>query len=484
MADLSTVIERTLTEELLPTIESKRVAADKVYPRIKSTSMGVQRDKQGRGHKVIKTFSIGVAGGAKFRSLMTSPVVSGPNNFNAYGDPNGYPTIGEVTAPSFFYLETSLIEHVGNIFIPGDFMRTDQYSASIGSVIAKNMQGVAELVNSQECAMFYTNDTYRSLGDIGDTSATVTNGSDTSSVVVNLAGTNASGRIHRLRPGMLIDLYKSDGTVKRNAGFLLAIDDVDVLNAKITLRRVDGSSFQTTDTLNGGVTFGGSGADDDIIVIKDSISLGANGLNTWIVDSGTLFGLTLANKSLFKSYKPSSEGAVLSESRLNARYYKFYEAYPDKNLDTAITTMGALLGLIDNLEGSSRANARYDRNGEKLTPNLGFNGFNYSFGDRDINVVTSTWVTEGEWYAVQLANNNLKRYIPPALPGAGYNSEVGNELEFIAPTMGSKNIFLPALLPNSAVTDFVQAPFRRQWQVLPDDPVSMKLTGITPITVP
>lgn len=489
MTTLSQAIQSTLREELEPTIASVTNYMDPIFPMIKRSSKKVQNRGLGRGYKVIKTFSVGIAGGAKFTSEVGgSNVVSGPDNFNMFDSPLTYPGLDETTAPAYFTSEISLIEHKGNFFIPHVFLRSDQYNSSIGSVIGDMMKGVGKLVAQQECSQFWTDATYFALGDLGDTSANVANGSDAFSVVVDLAGTSASGRVHRFIQGMLVDLWNSTGATQRNSDFKLAVDDVDTLNRKITLRRLDGGTLDTATVLNGAVTFAGAGGDNDILVIKDSLSKGPTNLNTWIQNSGTLFGINLAIRSSFKSYIPTAESAALSESLLNKRYYRFGQAYPDVWLDTAITTDGALMGLIDNLDGyvsgtnSQDGRMRYDRNGEALKPTLGFSGFNYSFNGRPVTIHTSTYVEPGYWYGIQLANGNLTRYVPPGLPGASGNAEIGNELEFVASVEGVSDSIFAHVPSANKFTDFLQAPFTRQFNVLPEDPRSMKLSGITEIS--
>lgn len=489
MATLSDAIQYTLLEEFLPTISSQSVFMDPVYAQIKRSSRRVVNRGIGRGHNVNKTFVIGVSGGAKFTTVAGSNVVSGPDNFNMFDTPQTYPGIDEVTAPAYFTATIGLIEHRGNFFLPQQFLRMDQYASSIGSVVGDMMKGVATLIAHQEAAQFWTDSTYFALGDLGDTSANVANVSgDTAAVTVDLAGTSAGGKVHRFLQGMLVDIWDSTGATQRNPGFMIAIDDVDTLNRVITLRRLDGGELQTTTTLNGGITYGGAGGDNDIIVIRESLSKGPTNINTWIKTSGTLFGIDLAIHSSFKSYVPSAESAALSESLLNKRYYRFGEGYPGVWLDTAITTNGCLLGLIDNLDGfvsgsnSQDGRMRFDRNGEMLKPNLGFSSFNYSFNGRPVTVHTSQFVDASTWYGIQLAGGNLVRYVPPGIPGAQSDGEIGNELEFTAPIKGASNSIFMHALSGGKPTDFVQAPFLRQWNTLPNDPRSMKLTGITEIT--
>lgn len=490
MAALSTAIQNVLREELESGIRDTLGMLDVVYQKTILTSQRVERNRQGRGYKVIKTYGVGLSGGAKFESPDTESTITGPENFNVFGAPSTYPGIDEVTAPTQFQANVSLIQHRGNFFLPIEYMRFDDYNASIGSLVAQLTQGVSKKIAQQEASAFYTDATYKALGDVGDSSVTMTNVSgNTSAMTINLAGTSASGRVHRFMQGMLIDLYKSDGTVKRNADFMLGIDDVDALNNIITVVRLDGGEFQAATSLNGGITYGGSGGDNDIIVLKDSLSHSLVNMNSWIVNSGTLFGVDLAKHSCWKSYIPSAESAPLTENLLNKRYYKVTESYPDLWLETAITTNGILLGFIDNLDtgaaGSGSAQYgrfRFDRNGETLKPRAGFSGFEYSFNGRPVTIHTSTYLDEGYWYGLSLRDGNLKRYVPPPLPGARKDSKIGHELEFIAPIGGSDSIFAHATVAGR-LTDFVQAPFKRQFQIMPEDPRSMKLSGITPISL-
>lgn len=484
MATLATAIQNVLREELETGIRDTLGKLDTVYQNTVLSSQRVERNKQGRGYKVIKTYGVGLAGGAKFESPDTESTVSGSDNFNMFGAPATYPGIDEVTAPTQFQANVTLIQHKGNFFLPIEYMRFDQYDASIGSLVSQLVKGVSTKIAQQEAASFYTDATYKALGDVGDSSATVANVSgNTSKVTVNLAGTSASGRVHRFMQGMLVDLWKSDGTIKRNADFLIAIDDVDPLNNTITLMRMDGQEFQTTTSLNGGITYATAGGDNDWIVIKDSVSHGLTNMNSWIVNSGTLFGVDLAKHSHWKSYIPSALSAVLTENLLNKHYYKFAESYPGIWPESAITTWGVLLGLIDNLGASDNAGRfRFDRNGERLNVKAGFSAFDYAFAGRPVTVYTSTYQDEGTWHGIQLTDGNLKRYVPPPLPGAKKDAKVGNELEFIAPLGGSDSIFMHATVGGRA-TDYVQAPFKRQFQIMPEDPRSIKLTGITPISV-
>ena len=368
---------------------------------------------------------------------------------------------------------------------------------------------MGELLAQQEASVFYsTSATTGELAAIGDASANTTDkispATDTSVMLFDISGTSASGRVHRFRPGMMVDLYDSAGAVQRNVGFFLVIDNVAPLTNTIEIRRIDGGTFQKATVLGGGVTYdtGDAGGDDDIIVIKDSVNITPKGIESWIADGSTnnsFFGIDVRNFSQYKSYVPLAISAALTESVLNAKFAQFYEAFPGKRIDAALTTMGVLIGFIDNIDsnvqGASELSitdhkgvvgprGHYDRNGQPLTVEAGWEAFRYRFASRPVQIFTSTYMNPGTMYAGRMLRGGITRYVPPPIPGAKVDSRFGTEVEFVAPiggTGGMQGIFKHAHGTAGATTDFVEAPFVRQWNVMPDQPNWMKLSSITEV---
>ncbi|MEK7383043.1 MAG: hypothetical protein AAB262_07130, partial [Elusimicrobiota bacterium] len=119
MSTISDAIQNTLKEELAPGIQDALWELDPVYPNIVRSSQQVVRNEGiGRGHKIIKIYGVGVAGGAKFGAAGGGNVLSGPNNFTAYDTPLTFQSLSETTAPTQFILTTNLISHTGNFFLP------------------------------------------------------------------------------------------------------------------------------------------------------------------------------------------------------------------------------------------------------------------------------------------------------------------------------------------------------------------------------
>ena len=499
MATITDAVANTLEAKIVPTIFEALWDLDPVYPMIQRSSTRVVRNRGiGKTWQVLKTWVTGTAGGAKFQSAQGGDVLSGPQNFNMYDTPQSFQGVDEVSSPAYIQSNVSLIEHRGNFYLPHQILRADRLSASIGSVVAQNLKGVAMLLAQQEAAVFYSaSASTGELADVGDSSANMANktspSADTSVMILDVSGTSASGRVHRFLPGMMVDFYDSTGTTKRNSGFFVVVDNVDPLDNKIHFRRVDGGAFQTTTSLGGGITYATAGGDNDIIVIKDSVNQAPKGLESFIADGSTVtdfFGIDVRNFSQYRSYVPSAINAALTENILNRHFAKFFESFPGKKLDTALTTMGVLIGFIDNIDtynpavASQPGRVRYDRNGMPLTIEAGWEAFRYRFASRSVEIFTTTYGSPGTMYAGKIRGGGLTRYVPPAIPGAKVDSRFGTEVEFIAPiggTGGMQGIFKHAHGTTGATTDFVEAPFVRQWNVMPDQPNWMKLTGITEV---
>ncbi len=497
MSSISDSIQLTLEEKIVPTIFESLWELDPIYPMIARSYANVVRNQGiGRNWTILKTHVTGMSGGAKFTSVAGGNVISGPKNFNVYDTPNAFQAIDETTAPAFVQTSVSLIEHRGNFYLPHQIMRADQLNSSIGSVVAQNLKGVADILAQQEAATFYsTNTSTYQLADIGVTATNVSDTSgDGSAMDFDVSGASASGRIHRFRQGMLVDIYNSAGTVKRNVGFTLGIDNVDPLAKTVTIRATDGSTFQVATSLNGGVTYAGAGGDNDIIVIKDSIGVAPNGIESFIADGTTLtswFGIAVANYGQFKSYLPLPISGPLTDTVLNRHCAMFFESFPGRKMDCMLTTMGALIGYIDNLDTGAQGGLtaqdgrmRYDRNGKALEIEAGWESFKYRFASRAMEIYTSTYVEPGVLYAGKIKNGGITRYVPPPIPGSKQDARFGAEVEFVAPIGGSggyQGIFKHAHNSTGATTDFIEAPFVRQWNCMPTQPNWMKLSGITEI---
>lgn len=482
-------VANTLREELLPTIYELGGPHDPVFSMARRSWTNVVRDKGlGRNLKVKKVWGIGLAGGGNFGSALGSEVLSGPQNFQVFGAPETWPGLDEMVIPTFPTTEVQLIKQKLNVPVPRDILQSDAMDASIGPILPHIIKGFGNLAMQMECSAFYsTAPSTVALAAIGDTSATVTNVSgDTTAINIDLNGTDATGRIHRFEKGMLVDLYDSTGTTKRNANFQVFVDNVDRAGQVIRLRRLDGNSLQVDTVLGGGVSYDGTGGDDDIIVMKDSLGFTPGTMESWIADGTTItdfFGIDVRNLSDFKSIREDLSSNPLTEGLLNEHVGYFYESFPNAVLDKAITTNGVLLSFIDNLDnlvqGTDVANPgryRYERNGKPVTIEAGWNSFNYRFGGAKITFYTSRYAEKG---AVTFGKFDITRFIPPPIPGAATDRRVDGELQFVGAVDGSpyQGIFVPLPSTNGRFTNFMQAPCERKSVMMPGQPNFLKLTS-------
>ena len=497
---MESTLSRTIREEILPSIYELGGPKDPVYSMAKRSWTNVKRDQGiGRNYQVHKVWGLGLAGGGSFGSALGSNMLNADAwNFSAFGNPETWPGFDEVSAPTFLRSRVTLIKHKLNMFIPHDIMQSDQLNSSIGAVAPFYIKGLAKLALQQELGAFYsTAPTTVAIAGIGTTAATVTNASgDTTAINVNLGGTLAVGRIHRLHKGQLVDLYNAAGTVKRNTNFQVFVDNVDYLAQVVRLRRLDGGDLQTTTVLGGGVTYAGAGGDLDIIVLKDSLGFTPGTMESWVADGSTIttfFDIDVRDHGDFKSLRPSAISAPLTESLLNRHVGYFYESFPDAQLKRGITTMGVLLGFIDNLDSVNQGGMtsgstnttypgrfKYERQGKALDVEAGWDTFNYRFGGRQLDIYTSRYMAKGRFYGGLF---DLTRFVPPPVPGSKMDSRIGEEIQFLGSTGGSAydSIFVRADY-NDRFTNMLQCPAERKSVVMPGQPNFLELTGITEMT--
>lgn len=499
---LESTLSQTIREEILPGIYELGAIKDPLYMLAKRSWSNVERKGLGRDYLVKKVWGMGLAGGGTFGTALGSNMQSDPTwSFSAFGTPETWPGFDEVAAPTFVTSQVQLIKHKLNMFIARDILQTDQLNASVGAVTPHYLKGLSKLALQQELGAFYSiTPATVALVAIGDASATVSNVSgDTGAINVDISGASASGatgRIHRLEKGQLVDLYNAAGTVKRNSNFLVYVDNVDHSAQVVRLRRIDGGELQTTTTLGGGITYAGAGGDDDIIVLKDSLGFTPANLESWVADGTTVtdfFGITVANHSEFKSMRRDLGAAPLTESFLNRYVGYFKESFRDADIKHALTTNGVLLGFIDNIEsvvnqGSSSTGGtntvypgrfRYERNGKAVDVKAGWDKFEYRYGGRSIDIHTSTYMEKGRFYAGDL---DIDRFVPPPIPGTRNDSRIGDEFQFLAPSGGGTydSIFTRAD-HNGKFSNMLQSPAERKMVCMPRNPNMLLLHNIEEI---
>jgi len=497
---LESTLSQTLREELLPSIYERGVIKDPVYAMARRTWSNVVRNEGiGRDYKVKKVWGMGLAGGGSFGSPLGSDMINDSTwSFSAFGTPETWPGYDEVSAPTFLTSEVQLVKHKLNLFVPRDILQADRLNSSIGAVMPFYVRGLSKLALQQELGTFYsTLPTTVALASIGDASSTVTDGPDTSSINIDLSGASSSGatgRIHRLEKGQLVDLYKSDGTVKRNTNFLIFVDNVDYETQVVRLRRIDGGELQDSTTLGGGINYDSADGDGDIIVLKDSIGYTPGTMAAWVADGTTItdfFGITVTNHGEYKSILRDLSSAPLTESLLNRYVGYFKESFRDGDLPRAVTTNGVLLGFIDNIDanvqGATEASTvgvygprfRYERNGRAVDVQAGWDKFNYRYGGRSMEIHTSTYMEKGRFQAGMF---DIDRFVPPPIPGTRTDQRISDEMQFLASSGSSAyDSIFTRYDHNGKFSNLLQAPAERKCVMMPRTPNFLLLTSVAEI---
>lgn len=500
---LESTLSQTLREELLPSIYERGVIKDPVYAMARRTWSNVVRNEGiGRDYRVKKVWGLGLAGGGSFGSPLGSDMVNDPAwSFSAFGTPETWPGFDEVSAPTFLTSQVQLVKHKLNLFIPRDILQTDRLNSSIGAVTPFYVKGLAKLALQQELGAFYsTAPSTVALATLGNTSATMSDVSgDTGAMNADISGASgslATGRIHRLEKGQLVDLFDSTGATKRNTNFLVYVDNIDYEAQVVRLRRIDGGEFQVDTVLGGGISYDGAGGDLDIIVLKDSVGFTPGTMAAWVADGTDItdfFGITVGDHGEYKSIKRDLSAAPLTESLLNRYFGYFKESFRDSDLTKAVTTNGVLLGFIDNIDavanqGSSQfgdtntvvpGRFRYERNGRAVEVEAGWDVFNYRYGGRKCHIHTSTYMEKGRFQAGEF---DIDRFVPPPIPGTRMDQRIGDEMQFLASSGASAfDSIFTRYDHNGKFSNLLQAPAERKSVMMPRTPNFLLLHNIAEI---
>jgi len=479
-------LANVLKEELSFVRAESEPEVDGIFSKFENSSAGVERGV-GRTWQVLHTFSTGLAGGFK------NVLASGPSTADttatgqslAWGSsPRTFPALTEVTAPNYFQRTLTLVQGMGNLALPFQYSQADRLDASIMSAVSLIMKGTGKKVTQSDAIMLYQNDR-GGAGTIADRAiiALVTAGDGAGntdvvdgpqtgvSLTITFDGTNVLGRVGRLMPGMLVDLY-TDADVKQNsaAGSLgaavdLIVQSVDYVSKSFVLATVDASTGLAPADVDA----------NDYIVLKDSVGVGPSGFEDWMVNSGTAFGVALASQPQLKSLI-AAVGGVLDETTKNKFVGGFFDAYGSMySVDTMITTTGVLNAHLESLDGLGR----YDRQNQAMKPREGWVSIDYTWGGRGMQILLSRYMKSGQALFMKSLDGNLKRYIPPPVKSTRKGvPDFPQDIQFIAPWLGSSSIFMPAT-SSDGVTEFAQAPFTYFREFAPVQMPGIKLTGLT-----
>jgi hypothetical protein len=470
-SDAISVLSTLLREELHLGRKEMEPKIDGTFSKIYTTSRGVKRGI-GRAWQRVITFSTGVAGAGKNVDA-SGPATPDTGNFGQSGKwatpSRTYPGVTDQAFPGSVQKKITLVELMGSIAVPLHWAEASALDASMLDEVDRLIRGNARHMAQMDADAFYSNNaTTRALLTVTDsTSAFVTAQKGTGGIIdFDMAG--CSGRIGRFVPGMMVDYVdESQATdvphAKGGAG--LIVTKVDYLAKQITCW--NGSDSGATMSLD----------DDDYLIQAGSLAggtvYGTSGMESWLINTGTAFNLNVANQPQFKSLI-ASVGAVLDDQILNKYIAGFYDAYGGMwDLDSIITTSGVAVSYLESLDGLGR----FQRNAKAMTVKGGWISIDYTFGGEPFELLISRYQLAGQAYIVKMGDNNIKRYVPPPMKGSQGGNGLALEYQWVAPMMGSRNIFLPDRNSSAALTQFMLAPYNAWRELCPEQIPGIKLTG-------
>lgn len=485
---MSTMIEsisNVLRETIEQGLETTSPGVDNTLMQIMRSTEGVTKGDWGRTYLVKKVFQHGIAGTHGWRSTLGGTVAldgSGSDQVSMFGS-GDLPTAGpafqawqgmeESTAPGFVIRTISLKEGFGHFAVPDHLAMADQLDSVVGPIVGGIAKGAVERIRLSYVHTLWKLDSAYSTnaaaaGAIGE----FTGAGAAISAAGTLTITLTKGKIQSFAPGLVIDVYRKTSSAVSlvhgvNTTTRLVVQNVNYLARQFTVIAVnDATSTFPAETL---------------MILPDRTLLTTDSANTrstpsgwvdWIKSSGTVFGISLTTNPWLRSIKDLSNSGALTGDKLNYYITGFHEAYQRKP-SALITTPGVITGLLDNVDTSNVL--RYDVQGEAKSVVAGFAPFAYVYDGMKIDILSTTQCFTGTVILTEL-NGNIKRYVPPAMPGAGKGGMgFSGEVQFWAPSYGLKSIFMPGYNAAAALVDGRWAPYKTFCEFCPDRPQSIML---------
>lgn len=493
---LVATLERTTTEDFGRTIRDATHDIDPWSKNLVESSMGVTRDGLGRGWTKICVFKTGLGGAASWRSV-AGPAPTAPTSGNAvdlnaqfgiYGSPQTFPAASEHTVPAYVQASATLKEMYGSFTVPLEIMRLDQLSTNIANQVGAIIEGAARRVAIREILAFWG--IKETLTNGGETQGAYVSGTTSGTCVIDmggslLAGTPTNARVLnaddgityydclRLQSGEAFDVFEDNGGTITNLSASTGPVFVawsDPIAREVKLVGYSGSDITLTDGRQFQLHPRSSSATDGTDITTNQPTC----LESVVTDTGTVYGLNLTYYPYFKSVVKALNGP-LTETILN-RYVAIamHSKSMGDRIDSCVTTPGVKANYIASLDYTGFRNAART----PIRVNDGYSKeWDYSYDGMNMSIETSNFCPSGTLYGLKLRDSNWQKITPPGIPGTGSDNRFGDGVEFIgSPTHPS--IFVPVRNSSAAMTDAVEAPFKRWVEFVPEVVSGLKLTGL------
>lgn len=487
-------LSKIIREQLEPNMMALEPKVDPFMSKVAVSSDGVVT-QYGRGFQKIQTFVTGMGGAVKNvgaagpTDIVTDVALTGQVQAWDQTKVRTFPGLSRNVDPGYVQKTIGLVQFMGSMTFPLQFYMANALDPTIIDPIKIKMKGFAKNLLQMDCNAIYAENAVTKAYVTAATGAVGGSKWAYSSNILTILMDSSSlvtGRIARLIPGTpvsYVDVSANGGAGATVAwGMVISTDYVGstkqvkvYLNASVTVG--DGDFLVTADSHRDNLTSGGE-------------SYGVSGLNNWIVTSGSPYGLSLTTHPQFKSISASLSGGVLDETVLNKYIAAFYDGYGDMySLDGVLTTNAALVAILDSFDGLGR----FIRDGKALDVKMGWTSIGYVWNGQDFEFAASRYMTPGTAY-IWKWQDNVRKLIPPNAEGMSGAPGFQRGCMFVAPFMGSKNIFLPERYTPSiaesgsasytdvgALTEFQIAPCVGFREFVPEQLPGIKLTSVAEI---
>lgn len=488
MAAIQTAISKLFEEDLdggvvdsLPVVDS--------FAEEWANMQTSQRDGIGRGWQVINTFSESLSGAVRFVAAGGAELATNQLTHSTVpGNPREYPGLDESALTAYIQKTIPLVEALGNTFVPQHFMHQDVQPAAIWSSVEDILRGTAKTIALSDVFCTYAIDAYKSICQIPSSLDT-----NTGSVAIF---SPVGGQPGSIQNGQNVDLLDSSG-LKLNS-VLCRVDGVryvpdatddTVGYGEVTIKTVDGSVGWNTASLPSGYVVP---ADPTVAVGTAWPAHGIAGPESWLINTGTAFGINVGTYEQFKSVVLENANQALDESLLNKLFGRFFKAYGMVNMpDCIVTSMGVTNAYVETYPGLGSLQV-FRTHGQTLQPNAGYDlgttpyvyqGMKVKWKISSNMPSTTQFANQstsfgGRLWAMKTREQNIRRVTPVPLPGAKANRKYGREVQFAYANRGPDGIFWPYTSASGRLTEWMQAPFNRWVAVYPKFMQGIRVTGL------
>lgn len=514
----STLFASTAFGKALPVALAKKInylgmTADPFLRQMVRTRDGVVKapiniqNNMGLDFKIIKTWREGVAGARRFQS----PIRTGESYYENADNVNYQTNYHSMLSPyagtgqQVFRSEIPMAYMDGNVTGNLEMAQISALPTSVGDLMAEMIDGNAEgIVNDMLVSIYRNKVSTNDYGQYYTVSSIYTSNGYPAAAATKVAIRVANGRVWRAPVGTRVSITDAAGAYIGNTAVdakpsgtntdVIVIDQVDMLNQVVTLRRLSGN-LDLSNAANLAAGF--------YIHLFQSKGYYPYGIESYAVATATGASISPMNINLdpnASDFHPNWASSIQTVSGTLTRtmlyqyfntFNNFYKRLPGVQITKGLTTAGVMQALLAAQEGgivyTMDGTGKFDINtfggaevDEVLVP----------YGGRNIPVMISENVNQGYFYGLNMANGNWKCYQPPPAPGyrklmLSSQSDPENpttpdliNVYWLNPLM-NQDFFQPVLdVSTGAQTTAKQAPYFSWYQFAPDKPQALILKGL------